>query len=585
MKLIALLALLLALGTIAPAQAADPANRIGLASLAAAQPDLDAAYIGRTPRYDYDAAKNQPAAGEPVVFEGHVANRSAKTIDSFSFAWYIDDQVAQAAVYPHPLAPNATATLMLSWTWQPGPHTLSLRLDPDNQVAEVSEQNNRIDDRTDALAVGFWVEQSVYDYFNTHQAQLGLGSVSWDDWAQRQLQAWNGMFAAAISPLTPQGVLDRVRLDKVTVVPNGALPSCATNFPDINDKTIDLQWGFPAEEVGIPSGHSCGALNYYFDNPAAQNIEYSLMHELSHARYLVDLYGLNIYLNATHLASASSSASTTLTADRDVEHDDNFPTPVALAIDGELVICQSKSGSSFGDCARGAEGTYARAHASGVLINNAIVRLHDSQGNLVQGSPALPVRGAWEDHLYFNRYADDMMGGGDWTGYKQYSAYALNRIAGRRPICGNYNSPCNIGEYLNDIPAHNIVEIHDKNNHPLPGARVDVFQAQPFAIWYGKQFHGPPNLSADTNFQGRADLGAFPFGSAPPIVHSYGHSNTVLLLRLSSGGVTNYQFFEVTQANEAFWRGQRDAAVYMLNTDLPAGQPLSLRYVPLARRE
>jgi hypothetical protein len=57
----------------------------------------------------------------------------------------------------------------------------------------------------------------------------------------------------------------------------------------------------------------------------------------------------------------------------------------------------------------------------------------------------------------------------------------------------------------------------------------------------------------------------------------------VLLLRLSSGGVTNYQFFEVTQANEAFWRGQRDAAVYMLNTDLPAGQPLSLRYVPLAR--
>ena len=584
MRSLALLAALLALSTIAPAQAAGTASRTASAPIAATTPDLDATYIGRTPRYDYDATKNQPAAGDSVVFEGHVANRGTGAVGSFSFAWYIDDQVAQAGLYPNPLAPGATATLTLSWAWQTGPHRVRLQLDPAGQLAEVSEQNNQLDDRTDALAVGFWVEQGVYDYFNAHQAQLGLGSVSWEDWAQRQLKTWNGMLAGAVSPLTPEGVLDRVRLDKVTLVPNGALPDCATNFPDINDKTIDLQWGFPSEEIGIPSGHACGALNYYLDNPDALNIEYSLMHELSHARYLVDLYGLNVNVNAAYLATAIGTSSSTLVADRDVEHDDNFPAPVALAVEGELVICQSKSANAFTSCARGAEGTRARVHAAGALLNNAVVQLQDGQGNLVQGSAALPPRGDWSDHLYFNRYVDDMMGGGDWKGYKQHSAYALNRIAGRRPTCGNYNSPCNIGEYLNDIPAHNIVEIRDKHNQPLPGAHVEVFQAQPFPIWYGKLFRGQPSLSASANYQGRADLGAFPFGSAPPIVHGYGQSNAVLLLRISSGDASAFQFFEVTQANEAYWSGQRDAAVYVLSTDLPAGTPSIQYYVPIARR-
>ena len=34
---------------------------------------------------------------------------------------------------------------------------------PDAKVAEASEVNNAVEDRTDGLAVGFWVEQSLYD--------------------------------------------------------------------------------------------------------------------------------------------------------------------------------------------------------------------------------------------------------------------------------------------------------------------------------------------------------------------------------------------------------------------------------------
>ena len=548
-----------------PAAPLRPIQKL-VARLGAGAADLNAASIARLPRYDYDAAKNTPAAGDEKTFVARVANRGTESTGVFTYTWSIDDTAVLSGTHPS-LDPGDLITLPLTWTWQTGAHTVTVALDPEDLLFELSEQNNVVADRTDALAIGLWVEQSVYDYFNAHQSGLGLGSVSWDDWAQRQLRVWNQMFADAVHPLTPQGILDRVRLDKVTVVPDGSLPLCATNFPDTSDRTIDLQWGFPAELVGIDTGHTCGELNYYFNHPESQDIEYSLMHELSHARYLIDLYGLNVYVNSAQLSEAVDSITSTLRVDRDVAADGNFPLPAYLAMEGELVICQSKTGTSFLECARGAEGTTPRPHDTGARVTLATVRLQDGQGNLVQGSPALPLIGTWLDHLYLQRFPDDLMGGG--LSYEQHSAYAWNRIAGQRPVCGNYNAPCNIGEYLNDLPDHHVLEIHDKHGGPLPGVRVEVYQARAiYPIWYGKVYTGTPDTVYDTDPQGRADLGAFPFGDGPPVKHRYGHSNGVILLKLSLSGQTEYDFLEVTLANEAYWSGDQDTAVFIIDTEL-----------------
>jgi len=318
------------------------------------QSDLDVAYISRLPRYDYDAVKNQPAPGDAVTFQAHIANRGAQASGTFIYSWYIDNLLF-ASASQQSIAPGEMITIILPWTWQSGSHQVQIVVDPGNSIAEVSEQNNVLEDQTNALAVGLWVEQSVYDWFNTHQVELGIGSVSWDDWAQRQIRVWNQMFKDAVYPLTPQGIIERVRLDKVTVVPDGALPACATNFP-ANDKTVDLIWGFPSEEVGIPSGHSCGALNFYIDYPEARNVEYSLMHELSHARYLIDMYGFNVYVDAAHLSTEVDNTSSALSLDTNVENDGNFAVPAYLSIGGELVVCQTKSTNTFANCSRGAEG-------------------------------------------------------------------------------------------------------------------------------------------------------------------------------------------------------------------------------------
>ena len=539
-----------------------------MAKLQLAIPDLDIANIERLPRYDYDAAKNQPAPGDTVTFQARVANRGGQATGAFAYTWYIDAIPALSGSGVN-LTPGAATVLSLPWIWQAGLHVIRLQVDPGNLIPEVSEQNNSVEERISALAVGLWVEQSVYDWFNTHQVELGLGGVSWDDWAQRQLQIWNQMFANAITPLTPQGVLDRVRLDKVVVVPDRALPSCATNFPAPSDRTIDLQWGFPAELVGIAAGHTCGAMNYYFDYPESASVEYSLMHELSHARYLVDLYGLNVGVHFVRLADSVDSTSTALSIARNVENDDGFPLPAYLAIEGELVVCQSKTGSTFTDCLRGAEGSAARPHNVSAVVNLATVRVQDGRGNLVQGSPALPVIGEGLDKLYINRYSypNELMNN-TGTIYRQHSAYAWNRIAGKRPICGNYNAPCNIGEYLNDLPQHNILELRGISGQALSGAQVEVFQGEPFPAWYGRVFLNSPDAVYVADSQGRVDLGHFPFGSGTSIIHEWGHSNAVIFLKISFGGTSVYRFFEVTQANEAYWSGSQDSATYVLNTDL-----------------
>lgn len=74
-----------------------------------------------------------------------------------------------------------------------------------------------------------------------------------------QVESYNLLLARAVYPETPNGVLDRIRLDRVTVVADGALPldpaganvggsfTPAQARPNLPDRSVDLQWGFPSD--------------------------------------------------------------------------------------------------------------------------------------------------------------------------------------------------------------------------------------------------------------------------------------------------------------------------------------------------
>lgn len=251
----------------------------GSEELAAAGIDLDVTYISRTPRYNWDAAKQWPAVGETVTFTAEVINKGTQGSGNFSFRWLLDGQVIGSGTSTS-IAAQAQKTFSSTWAWQSGRHSITFQVDPQGQVTETAENNNQITDLIDALSVGFWVEQSVYNDFNSKQN--GIGTYSWEDWAQYQISTYNDLLARSQLPLAPHGVLTRLRLDKIIIVPDGTLFNLNVQHAPFETAT-DVQWGFSVEEY----------LNCPWDG--CYDISWNVHHELGHYLFgRVDLYGQDV---------------------------------------------------------------------------------------------------------------------------------------------------------------------------------------------------------------------------------------------------------------------------------------------------
>ena len=261
-------------------------------------PDITVGWISRTPSIDYvwDSPHPErdgwPAPGQPIAWVAHVRNWKATSRTALPYRWLLDgEEVASGAV---DLPASSTTDVELPWTWTFDRHRLTFAIDGDGE--------NTLTVFTDAISIGFYVEQGLYDFMHLHQPALGIGANSFEDWVERHVDRMNEMAALAVYPETPKGVLDRFRIDEVVVVPDGALPLVplpnegqmdgqpnGSTHPNKDDRSVDLQWGFPAAQTA------------YFDDFTSvsdQNLFYlegSLIHELGHARYLVDVYGWNVW--------------------------------------------------------------------------------------------------------------------------------------------------------------------------------------------------------------------------------------------------------------------------------------------------
>ena len=455
-------------------------------------PDLDVTFIERTPRYNYDATKNNPEPGDVVTFHGHIRNWGTATVSSVAYRWKLDGSLIASDTLTN-FAGGDEQVVTCTWTWEDGNHEIELVVDPGNAISESSESNNAISDRTNSIIAGFWVEQSVYDYFQQNQQALGIGSNSWEDWIQRQMERWNFLAARANWTDTPSGVLDRVRIDKIVVVSDGALPlswGLPTNHPNANDKTVDLMWGFPATLLDgtFYSNHSTVSDSNPF------YIEQSLIHELGHARYLIDCYGFDVHNTSSHHS------------------------------------VQIYEGDTY-----------------------------------VAGSDYMPFV-AFGEVLYYNKSGGVMSGPYGFV-YSPYETMALNRIAGQRACCGNYNSPGNIGVFLQDLPESNHMQILDSLGQPRAGAEVEVYQATGWnGGWYGKTFDDTPDLFFTADSEGYIHMPRNPF-SATTIQQNYGIANGTAILRIEHDDQVWYRFIEVTDFNIEYWRGHTQDGYYTLDVE------------------
>jgi hypothetical protein len=476
-------------------------TRVAVVTMTAQDDDVSVGWIQRLPSLAYTwgstnaTRQGWPAAGAAVTWRAQVKNWFPFARTNVAYRWLVNGAVAASGTVD--LAPRAWTSVDLARPWSFTRETLRFEVDPGNALPEFSETNNSVSTWTDAITVGFWVEQTVYDYFHQHQHELGDGANGWEDWAQRQVGRWNAMFAAAVDPIdAPQGVLDRIRLDKITLVPDGALPlagGIAGNNPDNNDRTVDLVWGF--QSAGLLSG------DFYANHTNREDwnafyYEGSLIHELGHARYLIDGYGFNV-----------------------------------------------------GDTA----------------ANQRVFVQHN--GQRIGGTPWLPRSYPWWDHVHIMQSGvgnpfDGLMGS-YYTSVDRYSAVALNLIAGRRAVQGNFNAPYNVGAFMNDLPATNQIQFLDGHGQPLAGASVTVYRSAGTSEWYGKQFDDTPDLTFTADALGRVNVGRNPFADGP-LQHTYGISTMIALVKAEVGGRAGFAFLKAGLFNLEYWRGHTNQGRYLL---------------------
>ena len=255
--------------------------------------DLDVTYVNRAPMYQAycvqypdgvptlcpgtEGEQRWPAPGEVVTFTAHVVNKGTLISPDFAYKWFVDG--AEVASGTHPgLAPGAEGTATYPWTWAHtmdgervvDDHTVRFTVDPDDVIVETYESNNSLEDRTNALGFRIAITPEMYQAYNTPWDPVF--SYSAEDWLQRQIAAMNWDLTNAIYETTPQGATERVRINWIEVTPTSP----------IHDGRSDGGWFVDADYRLVSGGY----------DPVA-DVDWNLVHELSHQVGLIDLYNLN----------------------------------------------------------------------------------------------------------------------------------------------------------------------------------------------------------------------------------------------------------------------------------------------------
>ncbi|HEV8434731.1 MAG TPA: hypothetical protein VGR95_15060 [Thermoanaerobaculia bacterium] len=473
--------------------------------------DLDIGWIERLPRMDYvekpaDPRRDGwPAPGQIVTWRAHIRNWDGDAISGVPYEWRLDGNVVAAGTFS--VSANGTATVDLPWQWEFTRHSLTFEIDPSGIVEESEKGNDSLSVFTDSISVGFYVEQKTYDFFHRNQATLGVGSNSFEDFAQRQIAFINTMYAQAITLEAPQGVLDRWRLDEIVVVPDKSLPLVAPpwagdvngeaiDLPNLADRSVDVIYGFPdsSPAYGDDTGQSQGQARFaVYDT--------NIRHELGHVRYLTDVYryfivndGSTRFVDITQ--KGRPVAGTSL-------------MPLEHTIQVYATIEQGLMNSAPG---------YLDRYSAGAL-------------NLIAGYRA---RGP-----FGNTKANDFLGA------FQYDIPSGIRIRLVDPS-GVPMAGANVSYYR----AHYAY---------VPG------EAQA-----GYHYYDSPDFQATADANGEVAFDGDPI-VYPPDVQRIHYSNGLpvfltgaSIIRVQTGSDTHFVYLDLPAVNRAFWRGEKDAAHFEL---------------------
>ena len=198
-----------------------------------------------------------PEPGQIVHWQAHIFNRGDQSLDSIKYVWQIEDAPVDSGEVN--LQPGENI-IELSQAWQSIREQIGLTIKKDTTIDEIVVTSN-------ALSVGLWIEQSIYDWMIQDSTVLPF-----EQWARRHVSYWDKF-------LKRHGVIDRLRLDRIVVLPSGS--------PYPKDIDTDFQWYF-SNYVQDPRFLHAESSFYVV------NDQIIVLHELLHQRGLIDIYAYEV---------------------------------------------------------------------------------------------------------------------------------------------------------------------------------------------------------------------------------------------------------------------------------------------------
>ncbi|HEY2322014.1 MAG TPA: hypothetical protein VGJ82_04035 [Thermoanaerobaculia bacterium] len=286
-------------------------------SAVAAENDLSVAWIARTPRIDYvwnspnPTVDGWPSEGAEVQWVANVRWLGADALHGVAYRWSVDGEIVKSGTLD--FGAESIVQTALPWKWTFTRHEIVFEVNPDGAVQETNSGNNALLVYSNALGVGIYVERTFWNGIAADLKKANFGASTFDDWMQRFVRHFNEAARYAIYPSTPNGVNDRWRIDEIHLVEDGALPltppytearnwgappTAGDLYPNVLDHTVDMQRGFPASTVGFWTNDTAWTL--LFGN--------ATLHELAHARTMIDTYAWNVSTAVDELHMSSPPA-------------------------------------------------------------------------------------------------------------------------------------------------------------------------------------------------------------------------------------------------------------------------------------
>jgi hypothetical protein len=217
--------------------------------------------------------------GEEITLTAHVKNVGFAPSKPFEYVWLIDGKEVDKGKCSKALGELEETSFPLKWDWQDGRHTVTFKIT--TRQPEIATINNEATDPLWGWGFVFVINKNR----TWHDKRNACGSFCFEDYYRWHVDLMNTLFAASIYPSAPEGIVARVRLDRIIYCDD---PSQSVEMCTAPDGMGYLQgmwtWSDSPEEKenGWPTSDG-----------ARSTTEWSLPHELGHQLGLTDWYALD----------------------------------------------------------------------------------------------------------------------------------------------------------------------------------------------------------------------------------------------------------------------------------------------------